>query len=66
MEYTNFSNTDRKVSRLNFGAMGLNCAFGAFDEDEWGRPSRCAAWSAPTCRCSYAASPRGPKGWAKS
>ena len=34
MEYTNFSNTDRKVSRLNFGAMGLNCAFGAFDEDE--------------------------------
>ncbi len=34
MEYTNFANTDKKISRVSFGAMGLNCAFGCFDEKD--------------------------------
>jgi aryl-alcohol dehydrogenase-like predicted oxidoreductase len=32
MQYTPFANSGRQVSRIGFGAMGLNCAFGQFDE----------------------------------
>ncbi len=32
MQTTPFANTDRLVSRIGFGAMGLNCAFGQFEE----------------------------------
>lgn len=32
MEYASFARSDRRVSRLCFGAMGLNCAFGRYDE----------------------------------
>jgi aryl-alcohol dehydrogenase-like predicted oxidoreductase len=32
MEYVRFAKSNREVSRLGFGAMGLNCAFGQFDE----------------------------------
>ncbi len=32
MQYTKFAQSDRKVSRIGFGAMGLNCAFGQFEE----------------------------------
>lgn len=34
MRYTIFPQSGRRVSRLCFGAMGLNCAFGHFDEAE--------------------------------
>lgn len=34
MEYKNFANTDKQISRVSFGAMGLNCAFGCFDEND--------------------------------
>ena len=34
MEYVQFADSDQKVSRVCFGAMGLNCAFGQFEEDE--------------------------------
>ncbi|NIB38210.1 aldo/keto reductase [Pseudomaricurvus alkylphenolicus] len=33
MQTTNFGSTGRQVSRLCFGAMGLNFAFGSFDEN---------------------------------
>ena len=33
MQYNTFADTDREVSRIGFGAMGLNCAFGQFEED---------------------------------
>ena len=32
MQYTEFANSGRQVSRVAFGAMGLNCAFGSFAE----------------------------------
>ena len=32
MEYTTFAKTDIQLSRLSFGAMGLNCAFGNYEE----------------------------------
>ncbi len=34
MKYTNFAGTETQVSKICFGAMGLNCAFGQFDEKE--------------------------------
>lgn len=34
MDYAPFGRTDRKVSRLGYGAMGLGGAFGSFDEQE--------------------------------
>ena len=34
MEYTEFADSGRMVSRVAFGAMGLNCAFGNFDEND--------------------------------
>ncbi|MCM8539239.1 MAG: aldo/keto reductase, partial [Lentisphaeraceae bacterium] len=34
MQYTEFANSGRQVSRVAFGAMGLNCAFGNFDEGD--------------------------------
>ncbi len=34
MNYTTFAKTDIQLSRLSFGAMGLNCAFGNFDESD--------------------------------
>ena len=34
MKYTAFSNTDIKISKLAFGAMGLNCAFGNYQEED--------------------------------
>ncbi len=32
MKYTNFAKTDIQLSKLSFGAMGLNCAFGNYEE----------------------------------
>lgn len=32
MDHTTFAKTDLQLSKLSFGAMGLNCAFGNFDE----------------------------------
>jgi aryl-alcohol dehydrogenase-like predicted oxidoreductase len=32
MQYSHFPRSERRVSRLCFGAMGLNCAFGTFAE----------------------------------
>lgn len=34
MQYVQFADTDTQVSRLAFGAMGLNCAFGCFEEKD--------------------------------
>ena len=34
MQYTEFANSGRQVSRVAFGAMGLNCAFGNYEESE--------------------------------
>jgi aryl-alcohol dehydrogenase-like predicted oxidoreductase len=34
MQFAVFPKSGRRVSRLCFGAMGLNCAFGQFDESE--------------------------------
>lgn len=34
MQYVPFANTDTQVSRVAFGAMGLNCAFGCFEESD--------------------------------
>ncbi len=34
MNYTTFARTDIQLSKLSFGAMGLNCAFGNFHEDD--------------------------------
>ena len=34
MQYTEFGNSGRQVSRVAFGAMGLNCAFGNFEESD--------------------------------
>lgn len=34
MRYTTFAKTGKKVSRVAFGAMGLNCAFGQFNEKD--------------------------------
>ena len=34
MEYVRFSYSDQKGSRVCFGAMGLNCAFGQFEEGQ--------------------------------
>jgi aryl-alcohol dehydrogenase-like predicted oxidoreductase len=34
MQYSVFPRTGRRLSRLCFGAMGLNCAFGRYDENE--------------------------------
>lgn len=33
MQYNEFAKSGRQVSRIGFGAMGLNCAFGQFDQD---------------------------------
>ncbi|MCO6449495.1 MAG: aldo/keto reductase [Caldilineales bacterium] len=33
MQYNEFARSGRQVSRIGFGAMGLNCAFGRFDRD---------------------------------
>lgn len=34
MKYNEFANSGRQVSRVAFGAMGLNCAFGNFEEKQ--------------------------------
>jgi aryl-alcohol dehydrogenase-like predicted oxidoreductase len=34
MNTTTFAQTDREISKLAFGAMGLNCAFGNFEEKD--------------------------------
>ncbi len=34
MEYTPFANTHHQLSKIAFGAMGLNCAFGNFAEND--------------------------------
>ena len=34
MQYTPFAHTDTQISRVAFGAMGLNCAFGCFEEKD--------------------------------
>jgi len=34
MQYVPFANTDTQISRVAFGAMGLNCAFGCFEEKD--------------------------------
>lgn len=34
MQYVPFADTDTRISRVAFGAMGLNCAFGCFEEDD--------------------------------
>ncbi len=34
MQYVPFADTETRISRVAFGAMGLNCAFGCFDEND--------------------------------
>ena len=34
MKYTTFAKTDIQLSKLSFGAMGLNCAFGNYEETD--------------------------------